>query len=636
LQPLAVAADIIVPACGVDGGSIALDVIGGTAPYNYTWSHDAALNGPLAGNLSSGNYSITIVDANQCSLNEFYTLSSPAPLSAQLDSLHHVTCFGANNGELFLTVNGGTAPYQYDWGTGLQSALAPFAAGTYSMEIRDAAGCEATLNFTITQPEELIASLVTEDASCFGLNDGRIIASVEGGMQPYAYTWSNGANQATNANLTAGNYSLSLTDANGCTSVVSALVSQPDALAIELLSENPGCNSNTSGSISALVSGGVEGYSFIWNTGSTSNEINGLSSGAYEVQVTDANACTAQAEVTLVSGAAFSVFIEGDTSICKGEQTVLTATTNLPHAGYSISWGHGVNTEMVVVNPAEDDVYTVVFTDSLGCSENASVTVHVNPIPAIGISSSVMEGCAPVCTKLVAPAGSESYDWSFTDGRTAEGVDPTVCFENAGIYGVSLSVSDSNGCSAQMTWTETIEVFAAPVAAFTANPSEISLDEPNVNFTSQSEGADSYTYFFGDPANNYVMAPSAQHAYSDTGSFEVTLVVTNEHGCKDEAVRTIHVGGFTAFYIPNAFSPDGDGTNDVFMPKASGLSGNGYEMQIFDRWGNLIFVTTDWDKGWDGTYMGKEVQSGQYVCKVKYFDNKGFPTDQIGSVIVTE
>jgi gliding motility-associated-like protein len=113
-------------------------------------------------------------------------------------------------------------------------------------------------------------------------------------------------------------------------------------------------------------------------------------------------------------------------------------------------------------------------------------------------------------------------------------------------------------------------------------------------------------------------------------------LVTNEHGCKDDAVRTIHVGGFTAFYIPNAFSPDGDGTNDVFMPKASGLSGNGYEMQIFDRWGNLIFVTTNWDKGWDGTYMGKEVQSGQYVCKVKYFDNKGFPTDQIGSVIVTE
>jgi gliding motility-associated-like protein len=262
--------------------------------------------------------------------------------------------------------------------------------------------------------------------------------------------------------------------------------------------------------------------------------------------------------------------------------------------------------------------------------------VHVNPIPAIAISSSVMEGCAPVCTKLVAPAGAESYDWSFTDGRTAEGAEPTLCFENAGIYGVSLSLIDSNGCSAHMTWSETIEVFATPVAAFTANPSDVSLDDPMVNFSSQSSGADSYTYYFGDPSNNYVMASSAQHAYSDTGSFEVTLLVTNEHGCKDDAVRTIHVGGFTAFYIPNAFSPDGDGTNDVFMPKSSGMNTSGYEMQIFDRWGNLIFVTTNWDKGWDGTYMGKPVPSEQYVCKVRYYDSKGHKNDQIGSVVIAE
>jgi gliding motility-associated-like protein len=361
-----------------------------------------------------------------------------------------------------------------------------------------------------------------------------------------------------------------------------------------------------------------------------------LTSGTYEVQVIDANACITQSAVTLVSGAAFSVFIEGDTSICKGEQTVLTATTNLPHSGYSISWGHGVNTEEVQVNPAEDEVFTVVFTDSLGCSENAAVTVRVNPIPAIAIASSLTEGCAPLCTKLEAPAGAESYNWSFTNGSSSLGMAPTVCFDSAGIIGVSLSISDSNGCSAQMTWTETIEVFATPVAAFTANPTNVSLDNPMVNFSSQSSGADSYTYFFGDPANNYVMASSAQHAYSDTGVFEVTLLVTNEHGCKDDAVRTIHVGGFTAFYIPNAFSPDGDGTNDVFMPKASGLPANGYEMQIYDRWGNLLFVSTNWDKGWDGTYMGKEVQSGQYVCKVKYYDNQGFQTDQIGSVILTE
>ena len=636
LQALAVAADIIAPGCGIDGGTIALDVIGGTAPYTYAWSHDANLNGPLAGNLPVGAYSITIEDANQCSLNDFYTLESPAPLTAQIDSVFSVSCFGGNDGEVFMTVSGGTAPYLYNWGVGDQSEISTLAAGTYTMEISDAAGCEQVLNFNISQPIALLVALSAEDASCYGVNDGRVLADVQGGAQPYAYDWSNNISLAINENLAAGTYSLVVSDANGCEAEATTVVNQPDALLVALVSENPGCNSNNTGSITASVSGGTGFYTYLWNTGSTSNEIAGLSSGTYEVQVSDANACSAQAEVTLVSGAAFSVFIDGDTSICKGELTVLTATSNLPHTGYSISWGHGVNTENVEVNPADDELFTVVFTDSLGCSASASAMVHVNPIPAIGIASSVMEGCAPVCTKFEAPVGAEVYNWTFTDGRTAQGVDPTLCFENAGIYGVSLSVIDSNGCAAQMTWSETIEVFATPVAAFTANPSDVSLDDPMVNFNSQSAGAVSYTYYFGDPANNYVMSPTAQHAYSDTGSFEVTLLVTNEHGCKDDAMRTIHVGGFTAFYIPNAFSPDGDGTNDVFMPKASGLASNGYEMQIFDRWGNLIFVSTDWDKGWDGTYLGKEVQSGQYVCKVRYFNPKGEPTDQIGSVILTD
>ena len=130
--------------------------------------------------------------------------------------------------------------------------------------------------------------------------------------------------------------------------------------------------------------------------------------------------------------------------------------------------------------------------------------------------------------------------------------------------------------------------------------------------------------------------PDAMHTYSDTGSFEVTLQVSNVHGCTDEAVQTIHIGGFTAFYIPKAFTPNADGINDVFLPKATGLSPEGFEMRIYDRWGNLIFFSNSWDKGWDGTIDGRPVPIDQYVCKVRYFDKRGNQNDHIGSVVVSE
>jgi gliding motility-associated-like protein len=187
-----------------------------------------------------------------------------------------------------------------------------------------------------------------------------------------------------------------------------------------------------------------------------------------------------------------------------------------------------------------------------------------------------------------------------------------------------------------MTWSETIEVFPTPIAGFAANPMDASLDNPLITFQNQSIGATNYSYHFGDPSQSYVMSPDAMFAYQDTGYFEVTLQVTSANGCFDEAVQTIHIGGFTAFYIPRAFTPNDDGLNDVFLPKATGLSPEGFEMRIYDRWGELIFSSNDWDKGWDGTINGKPVPLDQYVCKVRYFDKIGNQNDHIGSVIVAE
>jgi gliding motility-associated-like protein len=179
-------------------------------------------------------------------------------------------------------------------------------------------------------------------------------------------------------------------------------------------------------------------------------------------------------------------------------------------------------------------------------------------------------------------------------------------------------------------------VHPLPEAAFTSTPAEASLENPTIQFSNQSAGATQYSYYFGDPNQSSVMLPNTAFTYSDTGSFEVNLQVSNEFGCTDDAFQTIHIGGFMAFYLPKAFSPNQDGLNDFYMPKATGMAPEGFEMRIYDRWGAEIFFSNQWDKGWDGTYNGKAVQVDMYVCKVKYFDKRGNSSSKIEAVTVTE
>jgi gliding motility-associated-like protein len=509
-------------------------------------------------------------------------------------------------------------------------------SGTYTMQVLDVNGCTANVNFTINQPLALLATATAEDLTCNGSNDGRVLLSVNGGSQPYSFNWSNGPQTVANNNLPAGNYSCTITDANGCSIMVSDVVMEPSPIELMLDIDQPGCNGNSNGAVTCIVSGGTGLYTYQWSTGSIAPGIAGLSAGSYTVNVIDENGCTKQATADLSSDPAFDIYIDGDTVLCIGEQTILQASAVGLHNQYSFVWDHGVSGQAIAANPQATTFYTVTVTDSTGCSGSKSILVEVSPTPSLAIVAADSAGCAPFCAKLSAISNASSFVWSLTNGQTYTDQEIQPCFDLPGIYGIQLSASDSNGCSTSMTWSQTIEVFPTPIAGFAANPLDATLDNPLITFQNQSIGGSSYSYHFGDPAQSYVMSPDAAFAYQDTGYFEVTLQVTSADGCYDEAIQTIHIGGFTAFYIPRAFTPNSDGLNDVFMPKATGLSPEGFEMRIYNRWGELVFSSNDWEKGWDGTINGKPVPLDQYVCKVRYFDKTGNQNDHIGSVIVTE
>ncbi|MEP7171689.1 MAG: SprB repeat-containing protein, partial [Bacteroidota bacterium] len=277
-------------------GSIALNVIGGSAPYSYNWSNGA--NTQNISNLSSGSYTVTVTDANNCVTSLTQTISQPSgSLSASLSASQNVSCYGGVNGSISLNVIGGTAPYSYNWSNGAVSQnINNLSSGAYTVTVTDANGCSANYAKTITQPSNALSasSSASQNVSCNSGANGAIVLNITGGTAPYSYNWSNGATTQNISGLFAGNYIVTVIDANGCYANQSQTVTQPiGSLSSNVSSaSNVSCNGGNNGTINLNVSGGTIPYSYNWSNGATTQNLNGIAAGNYAVIVTDANGCS--------------------------------------------------------------------------------------------------------------------------------------------------------------------------------------------------------------------------------------------------------------------------------------------------------------------------------------------------------
>ena len=460
---------------------------------------------------------------------------------------------------------------------------------------------------------------------------------VSGGTQPYSYGWNNGTITANNTNLTAGTYNCLVTDAHGCALSSDLIVSAPVQLTASTNIQQPSCNS-ANGSIQLHVQGGVGAYNYLWNSGLNTSSVNGLLAGTYSVTISDAQNCSISLNEILVSLPPFSVFIDGDTLICAGEETQLSARTNGIHNAYTYFWNHGITGSQFMANPSETTTYTVTVQDTSGCVAQGSINIHVNQLPIVSIIADEISGCAPFCTNLHAiSTTATSFNWNLSNGAFYTGAEVSPCFNLPGSYTLEMAAKENAGCSAIIDWDGVIEVHASPQANFSVSDSDVTLDEPTIDFTNESIGANHFSYNFGDAYQGSSEFSNTSYTYRDSGSYEVQFVVENVFGCTDTSSHTIHVGGLTSFYIPSSFSPiNADGLNDLFMPKAIGMSDSGFEMSIYDRWGHLVFVSNSWAKGWDGTLNGTPVPQDVYVCKVRYHEQSGHINETIGSVTIAE
>ncbi len=516
-QPLAINEVVNDITCfGANDGNIQLNMTGGTAPYTFSWAHGATTEN-ISG-LLVGNYQVLVTDANGCTTSGFFTIDSPAALQLS-SSVQNLSCNSAGDGEIDLTLTGGTAPYSFNWSNGATSEdLTGIAAGNYSVTVTDANGCSLVRNFTVTEPLTLIASGLVTDVVCFGQGDGSIEVSVSGGVTLYAYLWSNGAVTEDLFNVDGGNYSLTVTDANGCQTVQNFVVDEPvSALSISGLTSEVSCFGVNDGSITTTISGGTAPYVYSWNQGAITKDISGLGPGAYQLTVTDANGCSLTESFTVTGPDALQAATSVTNLSCNGagdgEIDLSITGGTVP---YSYSWSNGATSQDI--SGLSAGTYQVLITDANGCSLTEVVTVQepaVLNLTSSGSDVSCFSGTDGSINLTVA-GGTFPYAYSWSNGETSEDLSAL----SAGSY--TVTVTDNNGCSAVQTVviSEPTQLTLAGTATdITCN----GLDNGTI-ITSVAGGTTPYAYVWSDGStdqNRISLAP---------GSYTVT--VTDANNCQ--------------------------------------------------------------------------------------------------------
>lgn len=543
---------------GGNTGSITVNVSGGTGNRTYQWSHNATLGLPTASQLIAGAYTVTVSDANGCSITNTYTVNEPAAIIFATPTVTDVSCGGGSDGTAQVNPSGGTPGYTYAWngapGTNPKTGL---AAGTYNVVVTDANNCTASTAVTINQPASLSSYTTSTDVKCHAGADGTMTMNVNGGNQPYKYSWSDPGHQVsqTATGLVAGTYYCTVTDNTGCSTSASGSITDPSEFKFTPSSTQVKCAGDQNGTISISGNGGTPPYTFSV-TQDQANFVHqdpvtlaaeGLAAGLYLVIANDNNGCTKTDTISVASPVADSIIITTDSTSCFGPQytdgaihiTGLTAQ-NMPYQ-YSVDSG---------LYQYSGDFY------GLGA----------------GLHSLVAQN----------NFGCLTY-WQAVIGTPVEGFVSVLPKDTTLQLGESIQLSSS--------------FYPYPTSAIT-----------NYNWSPAI-------------ALNCIDCPDPV-AFPYNRQNQYVLTVTYNKGCIATDSLTIVVLNNLKVYIPNSFSPNGDGNNDVFLIYGEAIKT--IDLKVFNRWGELIFKTENQFQGWDGTYKGEMQNPGVYVydAKITFLDDK--------------
>ncbi len=523
-----------------------------------------------------------------------------------------------NNGSASASATGGSGAYTYSWvpsGQTGQTATG-LSAGSYTVFITDGSGCMSNSATVSITGGGLNLTTQSNNILCAGQTNGTASITSSGGQGTYTYTWTNGATTQTATGLSAGSYTVTVTDSAGCSRTQAFAITAPTALAVLDSTANIQCNGNNTGSSTGLVSGGTGAYTYSWSGGQTSQSATGLSAGSYTLTVTDANGCTQTHTVNITQPNGMTVSGSGVNILCNGQSNGTASATATGGSGlYTYAWNNGQTTQTATGLTA--GTYTVVISDINGCTKTQTVTI--NQPGAIVVTATGGTICDGECINITAngSGGTGNITYTWNPGNLSGGT-VNVCPNSTTTY--TVTATDANGCT--QTQVATVTVNPKPVASFTANPTtgQVPL---SVNFTNTSSGGTTYSWIFGD--GNSANTQNATNTYTNGGSYNPMLIVTNTFGCKDTFMLTILADGYSEIIVPNVFSPNGDGYNELFSITSIGLKD--LYVEIYDRWGLKMGDFSALNGGWDGkAASGKDAPEGTYyyILLAHGIDNKEY------------
>lgn len=634
------------PNCGNNDGIIDIVATGGTAPLQYSIDGGATFQpGANFTGLGGGTYNIVVEDAGGCQATDNVILNDPGAPTITNTTVTEPTC-GLSNGEIDITVTGGGAPYLFSTDNGASfSPTAPVTglpAGTYDVVVQDANGCVTTATVvTLTDPgPPVINSTTVTDPLCFGGTDGEVDINATGGTAPLEYSIDNGTTyQPGNifTGLSAGNYNIVVQDANGCQVPGIITVVNPVEIVLNPVATEPSCG-NSNGEINLNVTGGVAPLQFSNDGGTTfqgTSIFTNLGPGTYDIVVEDANGCTEAISITLTNQAAPTISSTPTTDASCGlanGSIQINTTGGANPLSYSIDAGATTqpNNTFNNVGPGTYDLQVI---DANGCITTGTVTINDQPAPVIDsvlVTNPLCEGTADGTAEVFVSGGVLPIEYSIDGGATFQFASD---FSGIPAGNYNIVIQDANGCQVD-TIVNLIDPL--PVVLTPMPDTLVTLGEEFQLWAIPGGGTAPYSFEWScqDQFDCYLNSPTDSMPYVNplsTDFYYVTVVDAN--GCSAEAAILVEVDDNISLFVPNIFSPDNNGINDILYVEGA-IGFRNFYFAVYNRWGELVFDSKDPDDGWDGTHRNERVAEGVFVYVLTAIDRQGRPVEESGNITV--
>ncbi len=439
---------------GEPDGTATVMGAGGTGDYTYLWSDPDQQTGATAMNLAPGTYFVTITDENGCTAIDTTLVESAEAVVLTL-TYANVNCFGGNDGMVTVAAEGGTGIYTYEWDVpGLSGPIQNnLTAGTYNVTVTDSNNCSSIGQANLSEPEDISSTAQIQAIKCFGDADGAIAATVTGGVEPYSYLWNNGQDQASISNLTAGNYTLTITDSHNCVATFDYFVEETSILRNSFTVENVLCNGESTGEVIAAATGGQPPYVYNWSNSTFVPDLRNVPAGTYDLTITDANGCELVESVAIKEpDAPLTAVVSTEDITCYGGRDGLIrleTTGGTPAYRYSLDNQHFYGSSTLI--GLEAGTYNVYVKDGNDCTFFTSGVVVNEPDPlevTLGEDRTIpYGGFLRFFPEITGGFGALMYEWSPQDTSILECLDcPSPLLTPEHQTSFRLMVTDENGC----------------------------------------------------------------------------------------------------------------------------------------------------------------------------------------------